>query len=279
MTPRECGASESARSLRSRARVRAHPAPALPAGRDEEGKRVRVRVRERVTGGPRTRDEGGRFHCTLSRTAAASVPSRSLSGTCSAPPPSPNGPYPGCSESHYRHHCHLVRSTTLLHYYYHHYITTARALLRVACREFLLLDQVRPRLSSSSSSLCPRHVSVCPFVHGGESFAHILHHHCHYHYTSTPLTEPLPLYLRNGPVRAFSPHVHVKETRRRCRNDEESRSLVPRDDSRATTGFRTIAGRQLAMTIGSRDRPLMSLSLGSRRLQGCDDDNFLRTER
>jgi len=81
MTPRECGASESARSLRSRARVRAHPAPAFPGGRDEERTRVRVRVRKRKRekeSEPQADPEyetkwreGGRFHRTLSRTAAS----------------------------------------------------------------------------------------------------------------------------------------------------------------------------------------------------------------
>jgi len=112
--------------------------------------------------------------------------SRSLSGTCSAPPPSPNGPYPGCFESHYR-HCHLVCSTTLLHYYYH-YITTA---IPLACFFVSRAVSFSPgpgataSLSSSSSSSfsspCPRHVSVCSFVRFTEGST--LTHHCHYHYT------------------------------------------------------------------------------------------------
>lgn len=218
MTPRECGASESARSLRSRARVRAHPAPALPAGRDEERKRVRVRKKERdqekerVTGGPRIRDEGGRFHRTLSRTAA-SVPSRFLSGTCSAPPPSPNGPYPECSESHYRHHCHLVRSTTLLHYYYYHYITTARALLRVACREFLSwsrCDRVSVLFLLLLHPLSPPRVSL--FVRSRRGVVPLTHYTTTVTITTPAHRQPLPLYLRSGPVRAFSPHGRPEST-------------------------------------------------------------------
>lgn len=65
---------------------------------------------------------------------------------------------------------------------------------------------------SSSSSPCPRHVSVCSFVRSfteGVVCSLSLTHYTTTVTITTPAhrqTEPLPLYLRSGSVRAFFPH-------------------------------------------------------------------------
>lgn len=92
MTPHEYGASESARSLRSRARVRTHRYTGSllmeETKRERESKREQWREREKKREGEghkraQKRCEEGRF--------SLSVPLST--GDSSAPPPPPNGPY------------------------------------------------------------------------------------------------------------------------------------------------------------------------------------------